>query len=1221
MRPLKRRWRAGQRQELDLAATIDGYARSLELIPVFRAAPERWFELFVIVDCSVSMGVWRQTVAELTDVLRKAGAFRKLQVWHLFPGATGAELRGPRHQRLSPRQLSASSGRRLAFVISDCSADGWRTGHAWSLLREWSQQVPAVLVDPLPPRLWRHTGLDLPAVRAGAPGVPGARNTELHHQVPLLESAVAPGMVWVPIPAVALTPYSLGRWARTVMRVDTRGCDAVLIPGQAMFDQFQRAERALGIDAPGAAGVDVVETFIHTASPRAVQLAAYCTELDRIDLALLDIIRAELVPAAEVTDAAEVVTSGLFAIESDEQGETVMRFQGGVRDRLRGKLSADGVGRLTDVLSAYFATHAGSVPGFPLVVADPRGDVAVSADLGPVARASEATLRSMGSGPWPMPRGGSERWAQAVVAIRAGRDRHIHAVRDLGVRLRELGSALKAAEADRTRLLAGTEPEARKRLVSWEAPLRQLAGQVAQERAVSQDLLARFGRQTLNIAVADLSPSGQSSLIRTLTGLAWPGILDGEGGSGVEVPVQIRHAAASQTYAEVSFHSADSFLDEMILPCYRHLGQWPQPASLEEFSVSPLPTRPREGGWPGLVYDELAALQRAFPDYQALIGTTSPVRIDVSQLRTFAGRAAPAGRPRYAYQAVREVHLVTTFPGADLSGLALVNVPRPGESHPADGPARAALRRDSDLVVFVRQPEPHGETVPAADLDLYRFAESSLPPVPVERQSFLILDQARDPDHGDRQQSDLHAARSAMPVAGIAITDCSLAGEVQEAFASVLGYLTANLADLDLLLVEEAIQRVGNIQRSARQLADDMSVVTVGQWADGVRMLRSAGSTRADPGEQVIPSREPAATRTVRDREPVPVQTPRSGAGRPAAAGNGTAAASIALWGAPGSGKATYVTALRNAAGQADASAGRWVLHPRTRASSDTLIKWTHQLVNEGRFPGPGHVGDPTELTWRFVGDLSGTRYARRGRFLRRLPAESQLDLTLVDASGQVFGSGPAAGRLAPGFTDIALRQLSSARGLVFLFDPLAERVQVTAAGYARQTLVRLSSRVLSERRLVGPYLPHYVAVCMTKFDHPDVFRSAQATGLVNYGADGLPILSGLPARELFDAMCERRFWKDDPAVGSDGVLALRNLLRVYFHPDRIRYYAVSAVGYRKPPGAPGAAAPRPESRPDPETICNVAGEDGEQRVLGPVMPLNVLEPLIDLQMQITGRA
>src|SRR5262249_17928236 len=52
MRPLKRRWCAGWRHELDMAATVDGYARSLELIPVFRPAPERWFELFVIVDRS-----------------------------------------------------------------------------------------------------------------------------------------------------------------------------------------------------------------------------------------------------------------------------------------------------------------------------------------------------------------------------------------------------------------------------------------------------------------------------------------------------------------------------------------------------------------------------------------------------------------------------------------------------------------------------------------------------------------------------------------------------------------------------------------------------------------------------------------------------------------------------------------------------------------------------------------------------------------------------------------------------------------------------------------------------------------------------------------------------------------------------------------------------------------------------------------------------------------
>jgi hypothetical protein len=784
LRALKRRWRAGQRQELDLAATVDGYARSLELLPVFRAAPERWFELFVIVDRSASMAVWRQTIAELTDILRKSGAFRKLHVWDLDPETDGPVLRGPRGQPLTPEQLSAASGRRLAIVLSDCSADGWRGGGAWQLLREWSRVLAVALVNPLPPRLWRHTGLDLPAVRVGPAGVPGAPNTALAHEVSVtLEPAAAPDMTWVPIPALALTPHSLGRWARTVMRADTRGCDAVLIPSQALFSQLEAIEHdGYQTGTPQAEAAAIVDTFLHMASPRAVQLAALCTELDQVEVALLDIIRAELVPAAEVTDAAEVVTSGLFVIEADEQAGTVLHFRPDTRDRLRGMLSAHDAGRLTELLSAHIAMHAGSVAGFPVAAADPRGELDLPPGRPPIARATEETLRSLGSGPWPALARGSEKRSSAI------------------------GGSAEPALLDRPSL-----------------------------------------------------PSGVGA---------------------------------------------------------------------------PPDTRP--------------------------------------------------GR-------------------------------RPGA--------------------------------------------------------------ARD-----------------------------------------------------------------------------------------------------------------------------------------------TAATSISLLGAPGSGKATYVTAVRHAVNRTDAATGRWALYPRTTASTDALIRWTQQLVSEGSFPQPTHAGDPTELVWRCRGDLAGSRYRRRGWLRRRASDVSEFDLDLIDVSGEMFGPDPANGGLPPGFADIAVRHLARAGGLVFLFDPVTGRDERTAAGYLSRVLTLLSRRVMAEGRLIGPYLPHYIAVCITKFDHKDVFRQAREAGLVNYGPDGMPRVLDSQARELFDAICEGRFWPDQRTDSHGGALFVRNQLRKYFHPDRIRYYAISSIGYKRPPAWDRQSA-RPGFQFDPGDFSNVIEQGGKQKILGPIEPVNVLEPLIDLHMQITGRA
>ncbi|MFD9721176.1 hypothetical protein [Streptomyces mirabilis] len=55
-----------------------GYARSGELIPVFAPAPERWFDLVLVVDRSPSMQVWRETVSAFAGLLDRLGAFRTL---------------------------------------------------------------------------------------------------------------------------------------------------------------------------------------------------------------------------------------------------------------------------------------------------------------------------------------------------------------------------------------------------------------------------------------------------------------------------------------------------------------------------------------------------------------------------------------------------------------------------------------------------------------------------------------------------------------------------------------------------------------------------------------------------------------------------------------------------------------------------------------------------------------------------------------------------------------------------------------------------------------------------------------------------------------------------------------------------------------------------------------------------------------------------------------
>lgn len=404
MRPFKQPWLTGRRSRLDLKATIDDYSRSLELIPTFRPAPERWFELVIVVDRSFSMAVWQETVAELIQILRGTGAFRKLHVWDMDPTQERLMLRGPRGQVIVPRQMNSSDGRRLALVVSDCSSEGWRSGLAWTIIREWARAVPIALVNPLPPKLWRRTGLDMPSVRVDPPGVSGARNSALRYEAPfMLQTTVDACEVLTPLPALAMTPYSLGRWARTLMRIDRRGCDAIVVPDQGLLDELEilggdldQGLARLGVEDTLPPGDAIVDGFLHVASPEAVRLAVLCAPYQQVGLPLLHLIREELVPEATASDEAEVILSGLFVISSDQGGRATLRFREGIRAELKNLLSAHDAWLLHDALSRRVDRLAAARGGFLAVAQDPHGNLVLPADAEPFAEASVDTLRLLG---------------------------------------------------------------------------------------------------------------------------------------------------------------------------------------------------------------------------------------------------------------------------------------------------------------------------------------------------------------------------------------------------------------------------------------------------------------------------------------------------------------------------------------------------------------------------------------------------------------------------------------------------------------------------------------------------------------------------------------------------------------------------------------------------------------------------------------------------------
>ena len=391
LRPWKRSWRTGRDRALDVPATVDAYARSGELIPVFAPAPERWFDLVLVVDDSPSMQVWRETVHAFTGVLDRLGAFRTLQVRPFRP-ASGGELTDPEGRSASAGQLGAPDGRRLVVVVSDCAAPAWREPEIWRQVRSWARGTPVALLNPLPPKLWRRTGLDLPTVRV-TQQVPGAGNAGLDFRPPPL----LPRDRWLPVPVLSLSPHSLGRWSRAVMLAAPDGCSAALVPAAGRPEAVGRQESPTHGRAEAR-----TERFLRTASPAAARLAVLCSPFDRLSLDMLHVLRAEHVPEATTADVAEVVSSGVFALEAESAGPVVLRASPQVRARLEQELPEHEALRLSRTLSHHLASGHDGLRRLPAVAEGAGGGnggdggEGIAAEATPLGVALSRTLVLLG---------------------------------------------------------------------------------------------------------------------------------------------------------------------------------------------------------------------------------------------------------------------------------------------------------------------------------------------------------------------------------------------------------------------------------------------------------------------------------------------------------------------------------------------------------------------------------------------------------------------------------------------------------------------------------------------------------------------------------------------------------------------------------------------------------------------------------------------------------
>ena len=291
--------------------------------------------------------------------------------------------------------------------------------------------------------------------------------------------------------------------------------------------------------------------------------------------------------------------------------------------------------------------------------------------------------------------------------------------------------------------------------------------------------------------------------------------------------------------------------------------------------------------------------------------------------------------------------------------------------------------------------------------------------------------------------------------------------------------------------------------------------------------------------------------------------------------------AKIAVWGPPQSGKTTLLAALSIALNR---KATGWNMLGADHASEQALIDLTARLSSKRAFP-PQTAGID-QFRWTLNGWVPG---ARKLLFrTRKYRAPVRLRLELTDTAGSLLHYDNLGSSPRQDFIGTLIRS----RGIIYIFDPTRERDHGDAFEATFGPLVQLA-----DQGTTGIRLPHYVAVCITKFDDMRVYRTAEELNLITADpADphGFPHVDDKDAREFFWRLC-------DISMSGDAEMAF-NALEQYFWPGRIRYFVTSAIGFYIEPG---------RGRFDPDDYQNYLTDEQGGRIRGSVNPINVAEPLL----------
>jgi vacuolar-type H+-ATPase subunit E/Vma4 len=382
--------------------------------------------------------------------------------------------------------------------------------------------------------------------------------------------------------------------------------------------------------------------------------------------------------------------------------------------------------------------------------------------------------------------------------------------------LKSLASALRNLEENRNLLLTRVnDSTVREQLQEIDFASIQL---IEEESNKLNTLRKRLSRPTLNIGVVGLMGQGKSTLLKSLSGLSDNEIPAYEGGACTAVRSTIENKDG-MTIAEVTLHSEQSFLEEIIWLYYDKLGFTNKPTSLDDFANKPFLEQPPSGATDEETYKRLREdyhynLER----YRELLspGTVKTLQIRNEEIPDYVIQKRDKDRrlTTFKHLAVREVKIFCPFKNSDVGKIALVDVPGLGDTKLGDEELMLqTLGQEVDVVLFIRRPDPQRYQWEAQDTKLYDMAAKALNNF--AGRSFMVLNHSVRTDNL-RACKALQSSIDTIKVVRCEVADCSNPDDANRVFDLVLDYLANNIESIDKEYAKSCQESLSHIQAKVK---------------------------------------------------------------------------------------------------------------------------------------------------------------------------------------------------------------------------------------------------------------------------------------------------------------------------------------------------------------------------------------------------------------------